>query len=72
MLFKQHDKYSPLNSTHCAKLYPQNGDRVVAIDSVTSFHPVYRQEKHSKNIGLHAGVVGIVNYQIKKGLLLSL
>jgi len=22
-------------------LYPQNGDRIVAIDSVTSFHPMY-------------------------------
>jgi len=22
-------------------LYPQNGDRIVAIDSVTSLHPVY-------------------------------
>ena len=22
-------------------LYPQNGDRIVAIDTVTSFHPVY-------------------------------
>ena len=24
-------------------LYPQNGDRIVAIDSVTSLHPVYNQ-----------------------------
>ena len=29
------------NSTHYAKLYPQNGERVVTTDSVTSFHPVY-------------------------------
>ena len=35
MLFKQHNKSSPLHSTHCAMLYPQNGVRVVAIDSVT-------------------------------------
>ena len=35
-------KSSPINSTHYAKLYPQNGEPVVAIDSVTSFHPVYR------------------------------
>ena len=42
MLFKWHNKTSPLNSTHYAKLYPQNGDRIVAINSVTSFHPVYR------------------------------
>jgi len=26
-------------STQYAKLYPQNGDRLVTIDSVTSFHP---------------------------------
>jgi len=30
----------PHNSTHCAMLYPQNGDRIVAIDSVTSLHPM--------------------------------
>jgi len=41
MLFKSHDTSSPLNSTHYAKLYPQNGDRVVAIDSVTSLHRMY-------------------------------
>ena len=40
MLFKYHRKSSPLNSTHYAVLYPQNDDRIVAIDSVTSFHPV--------------------------------
>jgi len=28
-------------STQYAKLYPQNGDRLVTIDSVTSFHPMY-------------------------------
>ena len=31
----------PLNSTHYATLYPQNGDRIVATDSVTSFHPIH-------------------------------
>jgi len=41
MLFKQHEKYSSLNSTHYATLYPQNGDRIVAIEPVTSRHPVY-------------------------------
>ena len=39
--FEQHDKYSPFNLTHHVVLYPQNGDRIVAIDSVTSFHPMY-------------------------------
>jgi len=38
MLFKQHEKYSSLNSTHYATLYPQNGDRIVAIEPVTSLH----------------------------------
>ena len=28
-------------------LYPQNGDRIVATDSVTSFHPVYCHCLHS-------------------------
>jgi len=41
MLFKQHDKSLPLNYTHYAMLYPQNGDRIVATDSVTSLHPMY-------------------------------
>ena len=34
-------KSSPLNSTRYATLYPQNGDRIVAIDSVTSLHTMY-------------------------------
>ena len=25
-------------------LYPQSGDRIVAIDTVTSFHPLYMRE----------------------------
>ena len=29
------------NSTHYAMAYPQNGDSIVAIDSVTSLYPVY-------------------------------
>ena len=41
MLFKQHDKSSPLNSTDYAMLYPQNDDRIVAIDSVTSLRPMH-------------------------------
>ena len=32
--------YLPINSTHYAKLYPQNGERIVTIDSVTSFMPI--------------------------------
>ena len=41
ILFEQHDKSSPFNSTHYVVLYPQNGDRIVTIDSVTSFHPMH-------------------------------
>jgi len=41
MLFKHYNKSSPLNSTHYAMLYPQNGDRIVDIDSVTSLQPMY-------------------------------
>jgi len=40
MLFKEQDKSSPLNSAHYAMLYPQNGDRIMAIDSVTSLNPM--------------------------------
>ena len=29
-------------------LYPQNGDRIVAVDSVTSLHPVYKQEAEDR------------------------
>ena len=32
---------SPLNSIHYAMLYPQNGNCIVAIDFVTSRHPMY-------------------------------
>jgi len=28
------------NSTHHVVLYPQNGDRIATIDSVTSIHPM--------------------------------
>jgi len=31
-----------LNSTHYVKLYPQNGERIVIIDYVTSFHSMHR------------------------------
>ena len=33
-LFEQHDKPSPFNLTHYVVLYPQNGDRIVTIDSI--------------------------------------
>ena len=49
MLFKQHDKSSPLNSTHYAVLYPQNGDHIVAIDSVTSLHTMYSREADARD-----------------------
>jgi len=31
----------PVNFTHYAVLYPQNGDRIVTIDYVTSLYPMY-------------------------------
>jgi len=43
ILCEQLHKSSPFNSTHYAKLYPQNDDRIVTIDSVTSLHPMYTQ-----------------------------
>ena len=43
MLVKQHDKSSPVNSTHHDMLYPQHGDRIVAIGYVTALHPVYSE-----------------------------
>ena len=30
---------------HCGISYPQNGDRIVTIDPVTSLHPVYRWDR---------------------------
>jgi len=36
VLFQQHKKSLPFNSTHCVVLYPQNGDPIVTIDYVTS------------------------------------
>ena len=34
----------PLIITHYDISYPQNGDRIVTIDPVTSLHPVYTRE----------------------------
>ena len=37
-------------------LYPQNGDRIVAVDCVTSFHPIYsrsqRLHRHLRHVAL--------------------
>ena len=41
VLLEEHDKSSPFKSTHYIVLCPQNGDRIVTIDYVTSLHPVY-------------------------------
>ena len=40
-IFSRPDKSSPFNSTHYVVLYPQNGDRIVTIESVTSLHPMH-------------------------------
>jgi len=34
-------KSSPINSTHFVKLYPQNGENIVTIGTVTLFHPMH-------------------------------
>jgi len=41
ILFELHDKSSPFNSTRYIVLYPQNGDRIVTIDSVYTIIPTY-------------------------------
>ena len=41
VLFEQRDKSLPFNSTHYMVLCPQNHDRIVTTDSVTSIHPTY-------------------------------
>ena len=43
IISEQHYKSSLFNSAHNVVLYPQNGDRIVTIGSVTSFHPTYKQ-----------------------------
>ena len=39
--FYLNNTISPFNSAHYIVLYPQNGDRTVIIDSVTSLHTTY-------------------------------
>ena len=43
ILFERDGKSSPTNYTHYTKLYPQNGERIVTIDAVTSFHRMYSE-----------------------------
>jgi len=40
ILFEWRDKSSPFKSTHYIVLRPQNGDRIVTIDSVTWLRPI--------------------------------
>jgi len=47
ILFESRDKSAPFNSTHFIVLYPQNGDRIVTTDVVTSLHPVCKLTKQS-------------------------
>ena len=48
IVLEYHDESSPFNSTHYGVLYPQNGDRIVTTDSVTSLHPMYWHCWHSR------------------------
>ena len=47
IVLEYHDESSPFNSTHYGVLYPQNGDRIVTTDSVTSLHAMYWHCWHS-------------------------
>ena len=50
-------------------LYPQNDDRFVTIDSVTSLHPVYKERKGAKHTHTHpfngslSGTTRVSRYQ---------
>jgi len=44
ILFEYRDKSTlPLISTHYVISCPQNGDRILTIDTVTSLHPMYTE-----------------------------
>jgi len=45
--FIGHYRRTKHSSTHYAMLYTQNGDGIVAIDSATSLHPMYRRNDHA-------------------------
>jgi len=48
-------------------LHPQNGVRVVAIDSVTSLHPMYRRNRPTEPVGcvpLNFGGRGDQGYRV--------
>jgi len=49
ILFEWQNKSSPFNSTHYIVLYPQNGDRIVTIDSVTSLQSMCIRNSRSVN-----------------------
>jgi len=67
--FELHGKYSPTNSTHFAKLYPQNGERVVNIDSVTSFHPEYTSHSFLSNLLFWYAIRQCASKKINTGVL---
>ena len=50
VLFEKHDKSSPFNSTHYFVSYPQNGDFIVTIESVTSLHSMYSTRVGSSSL----------------------
>jgi len=45
--YLNNDKYSPFNSKHYIVLYPQNGYRIVTIESMTSLHPAIMYNIHN-------------------------
>ena len=54
---------------HYVVLYPQNGDRIVTIDSVTSLHPMYGI--HNLRSQYHRHFVGILWHHVLRGQDLS-
>jgi len=48
---------------HYIVLYPQNGDRIVTIDAVTSLHPMYRRSTAAMRSEPATGGCVIFDYQ---------
>ena len=58
-----------INPRHYVVLYPQNGDRIVTIDSVTSLHPMYflKRERRAKTCHEHTGTLIVTHVPTYRG-----
>jgi len=66
------NKSSPRNSTHYAMLYPPtNGDRMVAVYFVTSFHPMYINNTIREKLISRIDIAQFLNSFISLPLLLK-